>query len=421
MSRWCGLDFGTSNSALATVYDNKLDLVPIQTGADGQGLRIIPSAVFFNAEERTQVFGQQALDEYVDGYEGRLMRSLKSVLGSSLMGEATQVSDLSHDYSHIIAQFVCFMKSQAEHRLQRSLDQVVVGRPVYFVDGDPAADLRAQQELEHILELAGFKEVSFQYEPIAAALDFERTLTKNTLVLTMDIGGGTSDFSIMQLGPENLAQPQSAFTILANDGIHIGGTDFDCQFQLKTVSATFGLGSTLQSGLDMPVMAYHKLATWHEINSLYELKTIEALRSLRQRAAQPKLLDRLLRLIELRRGHLLAQLIEDAKIQLSSQDQSLLDLSFVERGLTLSLSSRELIEATNHKVHQIMAKAKGTLSQAGLQLHQLDCILLTGGSTAMPGFEQQVQLNFPGVELVKMDRFAGIAKGLSMVAQKRYE
>lgn len=415
---FCGLDFGTSNSALAAEVNKTIELIPLDDGLHKK--TIIPSALFFNAEEQQTVFGARALNEYVDGYIGRFMRSLKSVLGSSLMGGATQVGQGAVNYADVIGLFVSFMKSQAQITLERPLTQVVVGRPVYFVDDNKTADAKAQAELCDIVTQAGFTEVSFEFEPIAAALDYETQLTDESIVLTIDIGGGTSDFSIMALSPKRSTLADRSKDILAHSGVHIGGTDFDRLLSLAKVLHVFGLGSKLSSGLSMPVMRYHELATWHEINNLYSREALEAVRSLQQRAQQPELLKRFYRLLELRRGHYLAQLVEETKVSLSMSPTSRLDLGFLEEHLGLHLSAADLQEATKASVQRILSTAQATVQLAGLNKSDLDRIVLTGGSTAMPGFEAAVAADFPGVELVKGDRFTSIARGLGLVAQRRY-
>ena len=428
MSGFCGLDFGTSNSAVSAMIDNQIQLVPladvtpdqentvVRTSQSG----IIPSAIFFNSEERTTVFGTQAIEEYVDGYLGRLMRSLKSVLGSALMGDSTQVGSCSIDYAEVIRLFVSHLKQSAEQSLGRSLNQVVVGRPVYFVDHNPEADQRAQNELEAIVRSTGFDDVLFEFEPIAASLDYETSLTQESLVLTMDIGGGTSDFSLMRLGPNRTADQDPRQDILAHSGVHIGGTDFDRLLSLRQVLPEFGLGSQLDSGLDMPVMRFHELATWHEIDNLYTQDVMNSIASLRQRAKSPALLDRFYRLLKLRRGHYLAQLVENAKVDLSKSTSTAIDLSFVEPALELQLSEQDLVESTADAIERIMQGAKKTLDMASLSVKDVDQIVLTGGSTAMPAFEALVAAYFPGTSIVKGNRFSGIAQGLGLVAQQRF-
>ena len=168
---------------------------------------------------------------------GRLMRGLKSVLGTPLMEEATPVGRQRLRLRDVIARYLTAVKARAEAACGASLDSVVHGRPVHFVDGDPEADRRAEDTLRAIARDVGFREVSFQYEPIAAALDYERQVRSEEIALVADIGGGTSDFSIVRLSPERRSRVDRGGDILANDGVRIGGTDFDRQLSLGSGDA----------------------------------------------------------------------------------------------------------------------------------------------------------------------------------------
>jgi hypothetical chaperone protein len=161
----------------------------------------LPSVVFFNIEERRPVYGRLALHEYLEGYEGRLMRSLKSLLGSKLIKHDTSVlgGDAVQGPAGAVHRRA---QERAEAAAGREFEEVVLGRPVFFVDDDPMADQEAENTLVDVARKLGFKDVSFQYEPIAAAFDYESTIEKEELVLIVDIGGGTSDFSLVRLSPE---------------------------------------------------------------------------------------------------------------------------------------------------------------------------------------------------------------------------
>ena len=196
-ARACGIDFGTSNSTVGWLRPGQPTLLALENGKP-----TLPSVVFFNAEENTVSFGQAGLKEYLDGYEGRLMRALKSLLGSSLMEGKTEIQGRSLPYKELLTQFITELKHRAEMAADRSFDQAVFGRPVFFVDDDTAADDKAEVTLEAIARTAGFREVSFQYEPIAAAYHYERQINHEELVLIADIGGGTSDFSLIRLSPQ---------------------------------------------------------------------------------------------------------------------------------------------------------------------------------------------------------------------------
>ena len=229
----CGIDFGTSNSTVAIVQDGRARLIPVE----GAHLTI-PSAVFWETDG-PPMFGRDGIAAYVDGVDGRLMRGLKSTLGSSLITERTQVGARSISFRDVIARFFTHLKAQLDLHTDHT-PAVTLGRPVHFVDDDAVADTAAQNVLEGIAKTIGFRQIAFQYEPIAAALQYERTTTREELVLITDIGGGTSDFSIVRVGPGRWHTPDRAGDILGNDGIRVGGTDFDRLLSLAEVMPHLG-------------------------------------------------------------------------------------------------------------------------------------------------------------------------------------
>src|SRR5690606_781085 len=219
MALSCGLDFGTSNSTLSFIApDGQPSLVPLE-GAQAT----IPSVLFFGFEDDSLHFGRAAVAEYVTGAEGRLMRSLKSVLGTSLYADTTRIKAKRLGFGEIIGTFVGEVKRRAEAQLGGELTDVVMGRPVQFVDDDPVADAEAQGQLEAAVRAQGFRNILFQFEPIAAALDYERHVTDEKLALIVDLGGGTSDFSLVRVAPERAGAADRSGDILATNGVHIGG------------------------------------------------------------------------------------------------------------------------------------------------------------------------------------------------------
>ena len=232
----CGLDFGTSNTTFGSVVGG----VPLLLALENHETTI-PSAIFYQRDGGAVLIGRKAIEAYVDGVPGRLMRSLKSVLGTALIDETTQVGRGRHSFRDVIAYYLGAVKRRAEQTAAREFRDIVHGRPVHFVDNAPAADRKAEATLRAIVEAIGFKHVTFQFEPIAAALDYERQIAREEIALIADIGGGTSDFSIVRLSPERHTKAERAADILANDGIRIGGTDFDRRLSLGVVMPLFGL------------------------------------------------------------------------------------------------------------------------------------------------------------------------------------
>jgi hypothetical chaperone protein len=203
--------------------------------------------VFYRADtparqlEAERLYGRAAIAAYVEGVEGRLMRSMKSLLGLSLLDQRTDVGGgRAVRYRDVVTGYLRELKARAEAEAGASLSRVVLGRPVFFVDDEPARDAQAQAALEAAAQAVGFTEVQFQYEPIAAALDHEATLQAERLVLVADIGGGTSDFSLVRVGPSRRGRIDRRDDILASHGVHRAGTDFDRHVELAAILPLMG-------------------------------------------------------------------------------------------------------------------------------------------------------------------------------------
>ena len=414
-ARACGIDFGTSNSTVGWLRPGVETLIALEDDKI-----TLPSVVFFNMEERRPVYGRLALHEYLEGYEGRLMRSLKSLLGSKLIKHDTSVLGTAMPFKDLLGLFIAQLKKRAEATAGREFEEVVLGRPVFFVDDDPLADQEAENTLTDVARAIGFKEVSFQYEPIAAAFDYESTIEREELVLIVDIGGGTSDFSLVRLSPERRGMDNRQDDILATGGVHVGGTDFDKQLSLQGVMPLFGYGSRMKSGAYMPTSHHMNLATWHTINSVYAQKTQIALNSMRYDIVDTGGIDRLFKLIEQRAGHWLAMEIEETKIELTHNDSRHLLLDRVEPGLSVDLS-RAMFEASiDNQLERIRNSVTNLLTSAGVGVEQVDTVFFTGGSSGIPALRQSVSAMLPNANHVEGNIFGSIGSGLAIEAKKRY-
>ena len=247
MASACGVDFGTSNSTLGWQRPGAPALLVLEDGKP-----TLPSVVFFNAEEERASFGRAGLAEYLAGYEGRLMRSLKSLLGTSLIDGQTEVGGRALPFRMLLAQFIGEIKRRAELAAGREFTSAVFGRPVFFIDDSTEADKLAEDTLAQVAHAVGFKDVSFQYEPIAAAFDYESQIRSEELVLIADIGGGTSDFSLVRLAPERAGKAERRDDILATGGVHIGGTDFDKYLSLSSVMPLLGYQTLMNNDSAIP-------------------------------------------------------------------------------------------------------------------------------------------------------------------------
>ena len=426
---YCAIDFGTSNSAIAVPDPaGGMRLVELEPGHT-----TMPTAVFYFAEDTRagpdfdgppRAFGRAAVAAYVDGLDGRLMRSMKSILGSPLIDQTTDVGGgRGAKYLDIVAGYLKHLKGRAEAQAGAPIHRAVLGRPVFFVDDDPLRDAQAQAALETAARQIGFTELSFQYEPIAAAFDYESSIGDEQIVLVADIGGGTSDFSVVRVGPQRAARRDRKSDILANHGVHVAGTDFDRRVELAAILPEYGFGAMGQSiagapAREVPSGVYYDLATWHLINTVYSPGRAAELRSMRGFYGDPRHFERLMIVISERLGHELAARAESAKIAVAEGGETRIDLSHTEYRLGVDFSEREAVQAIEADIERIVETARETVAQAGLKPDQIDALYFTGGSTGLRLLASRIAAAFPAAHVARGDRFASVATGLALHAQR---
>ena len=413
----CGLDFGTSNSTLAQVDRSGLpQLLPLEGTHE-----TIPSVLFFPFADEPIQYGRAAVAEYVSGAEGRLLRSLKSVLGTSLFGEKTRIKARSLGFDEILGIFLGEIKRRAERALNAPVERVVLGRPVQFVDDDPMADRAAQDQLEAAARAQGFGEIGFQFEPIAAALDFERSVSCEQLALIVDLGGGTSDFSVVRVGPERAKRAERGNDILATGGVHVGGTDFDRLLAVAKVMPHLGLGTPTKDGKRfLPVAPYHELATWHRINRLYSAQSLRDLRGTMREAREPEKVEALIEVVEDRLGHQLVGAVEAAKIALSSQGETQFSFPVRDQRIDTIINGTELVDILRGSAVRIETTIGEVLRRAGVGAGAIDSLILTGGSTQVPAIAGRLAALFPEAELVRTNVLGSVGLGLAIDAARRF-
>lgn len=413
----CGLDFGTSNSTLGIARGNRSpELMPLEGGRP-----TIPSVVFFDFDDDSLLIGRAAMAAYTGGASGRMMRSLKSILGSSLGDEVTRIKRRVLPFLDIVGMFVAEMKARAEAASGQRLEQVVVGRPVHFVDGNPDADGEAERQLESAVRAQGFRDIAFQFEPIAAALDHEQRVTHEELGLIVDLGGGTSDFSIVRMSPERARATDRQADILATAGVHVGGTDFDRLLALRAVMPELGYQTPTADGKrPLPSGPYVDLSTWHRINRLYTPELLGELRQTEREARDPERVRDLISIVTHREGHRLIGAVEDAKIALTQDLEKQLAFAGEEVTLTPSITRRVLEEAIADQVSRIEETIEDTLAAAGLVAGDIETLILTGGSTQIPSIMAMLRRRLGHARLVEADAFGSVGIGLALDARRKF-
>lgn len=401
---YCGLDFGTSNSVISVMRNNKISLVPLDNNS-----AILPSTVFFDYEDNTACFGKKAIEKYINGTEGRLISAIKSILGTSLQDEGTLIKGRTISFQEIISLLLTHVKEKAEIYSQESINKVVIGRPVHFSDSSKEEDIKAENILRKICNSVGFREVVFQLEPIAALNSVITTNTHELKVLVIDIGGGTSDFSIA-IKPTTKQNNR----ILANTGVHIGGVDFDRLLTLKKIMPLLGYGTSLgYKNLPFPNHFFVSLSDWSKVNFFYNKKILYEIDLLAKQSTSKEKIDRLLKVIKNKLGHELLLSTEQAKIKLSTNKHADVNLSYIEPELIQSISQEDL----EHSIASLLTKIDGSIKEclnlSGLNPKQIEAILFTGGSTLLPTIRHMVSSAFSEAKIIEIDKFGAVAKGLA--------
>ncbi|MGZ2257216.1 Hsp70 family protein [Roseobacter sp. A03A-229] len=411
--RTLAIDFGTSNSAAALLQDGAVDRIPIERGQP-----TLPTAVFFPADEGEMQIGTAAVDALIAGEEGRFMRALKSVLGVPLFHERRLISGRRRSVLEITAAFLDQIRRQAEDHTGHRFTRALSGRPVHFHSASPEKDAQAERDLRACYHAAGFAEVSFLAEPEAAALTTARARQDGQVELVVDIGGGTSDFTVVR---QEAGQP----VVLASHGVRLGGTDFDHAISLSHVMPHLGLGTLLRREmgeglLPVPVAPFADLATWAKIPFLYTPETRRMVASMLRLSEAPDRLGRFAQVLDLELGHDIAFAVEAGKIAANGgQTDAIINLSFIEAGLAVP-ATRASVDATLAMHKATLADAiTTTLDQARIHAQDVTEVGLVGGSSLMALVSEVVADHCPTARVVSSDAFTAVVDGLAMAADQR--
>ena len=403
-----GIDFGTSNSAAGINLNGSPLIIELEPGE-----QTLPTSVFFDFENRKTMFGKPANRALINGYDGRYMRSFKSILGTSLMHEPRRIMGETLTFVEIIAQFLQTIKTRAEYICHTQFHYALSGRPVHFYSNDAERDAQALRDLRECYERAGFRDVKFLNEPEAAA-HAAGPLPEGATNLIIDIGGGTSDFSVFQTNGNET-------NIIASFGVRIGGTNFDKSISFDHVMPLMGRGTQIRKelGNDLltaPNAIYQDLATWEKIPFLYNRSTLRNVDQLIRVGVNPNLFERLKTIISEQFGHELAFAVENAKITLNQCDNHVtpINLNFIEHDLATTLESKDLSTSLGGYATSIGDTANETLRIANLTTEEIDTIIFVGGSSQMSAVQAEFTARFPRAKQKHQAAFTGIIEGLAL-------
>lgn len=408
---FCGLDFGTSNSAIGTFHNGRVQLCPLEDNNI-----TMPTAIFYHSTTRECTFGRQAISDYLDGEPGRLMRSIKSLLGTALMEESTPVKGVNYAFKSILSDYIAMLKFRAESWIKQPIDSVVHGRPVRFVERNGNQNQQAEDTLRQILVDVGFKNIVFQYEPLAAAHSFTKETKSQGIALIIDMGGGTTDFTVINMDKVNATSNLPEEAILTNYGVRLGGTNFDKSISLAKVMPTLGYQANLSGnkGLSVPNWIYHMLSDWSEINFLYSRKQRNDINWVIRNGSDRELMNRLKDVIERQLGHRICHDVEVAKIKLSENSDQQINLDYLEYSSNVTLNTDELPGILESEITIFTDSILETLRLCGLSPLRVDTICLTGGSTNLGAIRHTIRKLFPNVNVFEQDKFSSVCRGLTL-------
>lgn len=419
-----GLDFGTTNSAIAVA--SPTGCTTLATFQEGEHqTTTFRSVLYFDADVRgpdgksQAIAGPEAITRYLRAEtRGRLIQSMKSHLASRLFQD-TYVFGHRYTLEDLIAMLLRQLRAEAEAQFGDLGRRVVVGRPVHFSGADDAkADAFALSRLQAALAQVGFEEIVFEFEPVAAAYAHESRLDHDELILIADFGGGTSDFSLMQVGPTVRHRGHTASDILGTEGVALAGDAFDSKIVRHLIAPRLGRGSQYRSALNkvlpVPSWLYTNLERWHYLSFLKSNKTMQMLEELRWQAFEPEKIEALIHVVDQDLGYHLYRAVERAKIELSAQDTG--RLAFHDDGVRIAetLMRSQFEDWIGEDLAAIAGCVDRLLAHAGVTAQDVDAVFMTGGSSFVPAVRRLFEVRFGAARIRSGDELTSVAKGLAL-------
>ena len=429
MSGSVGLDFGTTNSAIAAIVGSQPTLAAFQSA--GGVTQTFPSVLYFERRKEgtvtrlTSAAGPRALQSYLEAEEkGRLIQSLKAYLGDRRF-DGTGVFSQHYSLEDMIALIARHLLTDAQG-LSVKPSQVIVGRPVNFSSAEtPDDNAFALGRLRAAIEKCGFTDIEFEYEPVAAAYSYEQALDRDELILIGDFGGGTSDFSILRVGPTQRIRGRAREDIVGTDGVAVAGDAFDRQIIRKLVAPRLGLGSEYFSPPDkflpIPAWPYERLERWHHLSFLNTSKNLEMLEQLRRSALIPERLEAFVHLIKSEMGYRLHEAVRRAKFDLSIGTEAQFEFECEPVSITKKVTRIEFEKWIEPELTMMERCVDRLLSATGVAVGDVDHVFLTGGSSFVPAVRRIFVERFGAEKITGGGELTSVATGLSLCAAARWD
>jgi hypothetical chaperone protein len=408
------IDFGTSNSLLAAANRDATH-PPIPLDERALDPSVFRSILYFS-DELSWSFGAGALADYVaQGLHGRFIRSVKRFLPVQSFVD-TRVGTRKVMLEELVGMFLREMRQRANRYFDRDVRRVMLGRPARFSDDDQADQL-AEVRLRRAAEFAGFDDIHFCPEPLAAAYDFGTTKPGAHTFLVADFGGGTSDFTVARLDPARA----DSLEVLAIGGVAQAGDAFDGSLMRHGIAEHFGSRVRYQvpfgsNWLEMPAPLMERLCSPAEICLLARRDVLDFLRGVRSGSASEddKLrVDQLTTLIEDGLGFQLFEAIEHEKRELSAHDAA--TFRFEYPGIDIQESfTRERFETAGTRVSSaILSRLDQVLERAGIAPSDIERVCSTGGTAKVPIIQRGLETRFGAHKLQALSSFHAVIQGLA--------
>ena len=431
-SDFVGIDFGTTNSSVALIEGD----VPVRLarfpflGAETPSFRSVLYFEQFKTQAGTKrthsLTGPAAIERYLEADEkGRLIQSLKSHLPNRQL-TGTEIFGRCHKLEDILSRLIGDLRKQAESQFQRPIRRAVVGRPVQFVGAETEEDNKfAEARLREAFMLAGFEQIEFELEPVAAASAYESTLDREELLLIGDFGGGTSDFSLLRAGPEIRRRGRTTRDLLGNSGVGLAGDAFDARIVRKLVSPALGSNSEARSLNKLlpavPAWIYANLERWHYLSFLRNNNVREILKSARIRAVEPEKIEALISIIDEDLGYQLHQSVQQVKFKLSRAESAEFRFRDTPRShasidLRIPITRAEFETWISDDLLSIETCIDSLLCDASVQPSEVDRVFLTGGTSFVPAVRRIFSTRFGEDRIRSGNEFTSVAHGLALRA-----
>lgn len=291
----------------------------------------------------------------------------------------------------------------------------------FILTTDKNLDQSAQDAMFGLLRDLGFKNIEFEFEPIAAAAYYEPSVDKEEIALIVDMGGGTSDFTVTKLDKNSLEQKEK---ILSIGGIHIAGTNFDRRLSLAKLMPELGLGCRYKTfegnWASIPPTLHKDLATWHKIGLCYSKPNANYVKAKSYSADEPHKFERLLQILNQRLGHHVAIAVEKGKIALTSGDLAAIKINDIAPPIDIDLTKDDLDNAIDEDVSRIVTTLKDTLSNAQVSTKDISAIFMTGGASLVPLVRNRILSLLPEAKLIDGDKFGSVATGLTLLSARKF-